>query len=178
MARNDVGRLLKDLDKYAVNVVYNGRAKAAEAVIRDLQAIGPIWTGRFSNSWQITTPTGAVSGGSGARGPARPVVAPALAGGDVRRVLLKGSKPFHITNKAAYADQASDLAPFKPSGVVPEPMVGNFVMEEGTRPRGGLRGELIGEGVNVSTAKLDWFTTYAQGGQLDKTVERVMRKFG
>lgn len=176
MARNQIWELLKDLDTLAVSLGYNGPAKAAESVISDLQAVGPIWTGKFSNSWQITTPTGVISGGTGAVGPAKPVGAPLLKGKDFARIVSAGARPFRIHNTTNYADQATDLAPFRPTGRVPDPMVGNFVMEQGTRPEGGLRGELIGEGINVSTAKLDWFTNYAGGGQLDKTVARAMRK--
>ena len=177
MAKNAIWDLLKDLDTLAVSGLYNGPAQAAEQTIKDLQALGPVWTGKFSNSWRITTPTGVTSGGNGEVGPAQPVGAPLLSGKDFARVVSAGSKPFKVTNTASYADQATDLAPFKkPPGEVPDPQVDNFVVEEGDRPEGGLRGELIGEGVNLSTAELNWFVTYVEGGQLAKTVERTMNK--
>jgi hypothetical protein len=177
MARNQLGELAQFLDRASVNLLYRGRAKAAEDVVQDLQRLGPGWSGRFSNSWRISTPTGTQTGGTGQPGEPVPVQAPTLTGKDVRSKLL--GSPFKIDNTSPYADIATDLKPgkFIDPGIKPvkEPV------SRGERNRS-IRGEPYPksgpnlEGPNRATAPIDWFTDYAKGGQLDKTVERAMGK--
>ena len=177
MAKNAFDELSRWGDRVAVNLLYKGRARAAEQVVAELQELGPRWSGKFSNSWRISTPTGSTSGGTGQTGDPVPVKAPELSGADVRTKLL--GSPFKIDNTVSYADVATDLATgdFENPGKPPlKPAV------RGTRAKG-IRGEpwpvadVQGtQGPNRATAPLDWFTAFAGGGTLDKVVERAMRQ--
>ena len=177
MAKNGFDELARWADRAAVNLLYKGRAKAAEAVISDLQEIGPRWSGRFSNSWRISTPTGTQSGGSGQKGNPVPVKAPSLTGADVRTKLL--GSPFKIDNTASYAGVATDKETGKFENPKEKPLK---EISYGDR-KTGIRGEPYPNpgsprvsGPNRATAPLDWFSTYVDGGALDKTVEKAMGK--
>jgi len=176
MAGNGFKELLRWADRAAVNALYSSRARAAEDVIKDLQERGQLWSGKFSNSWRISTPTGTQSGVLGQQTPPRPVQAPSLTGADVRTKLL--GSPFEVDNVADYADIACDLKPgnFEDPGIAPlkEPSYGN--RERGIRGEPWPVPESRGvDGPNRSTAPLDWFTTYVDGGEMDRTIERAMR---
>jgi hypothetical protein len=167
---------LEEIDRIAVSALYNSRAVAAENVVKDLQRLGPAWTGKFSNSWQIETAT-ASSGGTGAEGPPQPVKAPRVSGRDVNANLL--GSPFKLKNTAPYADIACDLK----VGEFRDPGTDAIKPIARGRRSGGLRGEPwpkgsgpSGSGPNRSTAELDWFVTYTEGGSLQKTVDRAMKK--
>lgn len=176
MAKNGFFELARWADRAAVNLLYNGRAKAAEAVISDLQERGPLWSGQFANSWRISTPTGTQSGGSGQQTAPVPVKAPSLTGADVRTKIL--GSPFKIDNVADYADVACDLKPgtFEDPGIAPlkEPSYGN--RENSIRgepwPVPSTRGV---DGGNRATAPLDWFSTYVDGGEMDRTIDHAMK---
>jgi hypothetical protein len=177
MAKNNLRELARWADRAAVNILYSGRARAAEKVVADLQEHGPAWSGQFSNSWRISTPTGSISGGSGQTGNPVPVKAPELTGADVRTKLL--GSPFKIDNTADYADVACDLKPgdFENPGTSPLKPVSRGNRVQGIRgepwPTPNVRGT---QGPNRATAPLDWFTTYVEGGSLDKAVEQAMNK--
>lgn len=175
MAKNGFEELARWADRAAVNLLYKGRAKAAENVIADLQELGPAWTGRFSNSWRISTPTGNQSGGSGQKGQPVPVKAPSLTGADVRTKLL--GSPFRIDNTADYADVATD----KKEGKFINPKEKPIKEVSYGKRDNDIRGEPYPnpssrgtKGPNRATAPLDWFETYVKGGALDKTVEKAM----
>ena len=175
MAQNGFKELLRWADRAAVNALYSSRAKAAENVVKDLQDRGPLWSGKFSNSWRISTPTGTQSGGSGQQTAPKPVKAPSLTGADVRTKLL--GSPFKVDNVASYAEIACDLEPgeFIDPGIAPlkEPSYG--VRERGIRgePWPGSKGV---SGPNRATAPINWFVTYVEGGEMDRTIERAMRR--
>ena len=179
MAKNDFKKLVKWADRAAVNLLYEGRAKAAEAVITDLQKLGPIWTGQFSNSWRLNTSIGSKSGGSGQKGQPVPVKAPSLSGADVRNKLL--GSPFSVDNTANYAGIATDKETGKFINPNEKPLNQDRV-SYGNRSRG-FRGEPYPnagskgiEGPNRATAPLDWFENYLKGGGVDKAVEKAMNK--
>jgi len=172
MARNGVWNMLKELDRVAATTVYNGPKRAAERVVRELQERGPAWTGEFSNSWQIKTPT-TVKRGTGAPGNPVPIVTPPLTGRQVTNSI--GSKDkvvFRINNFSSYADIATDMAP------------GTFI-NPGTEPikpfdktgkrQKGIRGLLTGQGGNRRTAPLDWFSIYLKAGAIDKAIQVAMQ---
>jgi hypothetical protein len=172
MARNRIWDAIKELDRVAATTVYNGPKSCAERVVRDLQDRGPAWTGRFSNSWQIAGPD-KTSKGTGTQGNPVPIYTPPISGLQATRSFLTKNKIlFTISNFAGYADQASDLAPFKASGVPDQTPL--KPIEYGKRPAGGKRGQLSGEGYNRRTAPLDWFSNYVRGGALDKAVQLTM----
>jgi hypothetical protein len=177
MAKNAFDELSRWGDRVAVNLLYKGRARAAEQVVAELQELGPRWSGKFSNSWRISTPTGTTAGGTGQEGNPVPVKAPELSGADVRTKLF--GSPFRVDNTASYADVATDLATgdFENPGKPALKPVSRGNRTKGIRgepwPVPGTRGT---QGPNRATAPLDWFTTYVDGGSLDKAIEKAMRQ--
>lgn len=168
---------IDELGRVFATTAYNGPKSVAEKLVRDLQESGPSWTGRFSNSWKIETPS-RVSKGSGNAGPPQPLYTPSLSAIEVARsVATKNKIVFTVSNFSPYAYQATDLAPFRPTTLKDEtkdetplkPIEG-----VGKRPPGGKRGELSGPGGNRRTAPLNWFTKYNRAGNLDKTVQLKM----
>lgn len=175
MARNGIGKLLQELDRVAATAVYNGPKSVAERIVRELQAAGPAWSGQFSNSWQITTPT-TVKGGTGAPGKPVPIYTPPLTGRQVTRSFLtKNRIVFTVSNFSPYADIATDQAP----GAFINPGTESIkpVDKTGKRQKG-LRGLLTGNGGNRRTAPFDWFTIYTKAGSVDRAVEITMRQSG
>jgi hypothetical protein len=171
MARNGIWNLVKELDRVAATTVYNGPKAAAERIVRDLQDRGPAWSGSFSNSWQIQTPTTTVRG-SGSAGQPQPIYTPSITGKQVvTSFLTKNKVVFTISNYAPYADIATDMEP----GVFINP--GTTPLKPVTRGKRqqGLRGLLKGSGGNSRTAPFDWFSLYLKGGAIDKTIEIAMR---
>ena len=169
MLRNEIGRLLQNADRFGTAFFSRAPAAAAEKVVAELQERGPAWTGRFSNSWQISSESRVVSG-TGHEGRPQKLSAPLLSG---RELLFKPVVKYTISNFASgpqgpYALVAMDLqeGTFINPGTPPlKPF------DRGTRTSG-IRGQLTASatGPNRRTAPLDWFSTYVQGGQIDKAV--------
>jgi len=162
---NELERLGENLDRLAVAAFSRGPARAAEEIVVDLQEAGPVWSGRFPNSWQIDTNDGRKTVGTGAAGYPQRLYAPLLSG----RSFVGDDIKYTISNFAPYADEARDLA----EGIFIDP--GTTPLKEydrGTRVSG-YRGDLIGndEGPNRSTAPLDWYTTYVRGGAIDRQIK-------
>lgn len=172
MARNGLPKLLQELDRVAATTLYNGPKRAAEKIIRDLQERGPAWSGEFSNSWQIQTPT-TTARGTGAPGKPVQVVAPVLTGRQVTKsFFLKDKLVFTISNFAPHADIATDVTP----GVFIDPGTDPIKpIDKVGRRQKGIRGLLSGSGGNQRTAPLDWFSLYVKGGQIDKTISIAMK---
>jgi hypothetical protein len=168
MARNELQRLAQNIDRFAVAAFSRGPAAAAEKVVIDLQKAGPVWTGRFANSWQIASESRVVAG-TGAPGQPQPIGAPLLSG---RELLFKPVVKYTISNFATgpqgpYALQAMDLEP----GVFINPGSSPLKPTQQGIRTDGIRGNLTGtQGPNRITAPLDWFTTYIRGGVIDRTV--------
>jgi hypothetical protein len=162
---NELDRLVENIDRIAVAAFSRGPARAAEEIVIDLQEAGPVWSGRFANSWQIETTDGRRTSGSGSPGLPQRVPAPLLSG----RGFAFDDSVYTISNFSTYADQARDLA----EGRYIDP--GTTPLKEydrGTRVSG-IRGDLIGddEGPNRSTAPLDWYATYLRGGAIDRRIK-------
>lgn len=169
MARNELQRLAQNLDRFAVAAFSRGPAAAAEKVVAELQDAGPAWTGRFSNSWQIASESRVVSG-SGNEGRPQKISAPLLSG---KELLFKPQIKYTILNFATgpqgpYAMQAMDLE----EGIFINPGTPPLKPADRGSRTSGIRGQLTvsGEGPNRRTAPLDWFTTYLNGGAIDRTV--------
>jgi len=169
MAGGQLDRLLGNLDRFATAAFSRAPATAAEKTVADLQERGPIWTGRFSNSWQIASESRVVSG-SGQPGWPQKISAPLLSG---RELVFKPVVKYTISNFATgpqgpYALQAMDLA----EGTFINP--GTPPLKDARRGKrvSGIRGDIpLGtKGSNRSTAPLNWFNDYVQGGYLDRTV--------
>ena len=181
MARNQLNELLQDLDSLAVNLAFNGPARAAEEMIKDLQEESPAWTGKFRNSWFIQSPDGKKTGGGGQEGEAIAVQAPKLSGAQVGKAFLQkligsssdSSRLFTIGNSAPYADQATDLEPFRPDEDLPVRKTKSKFQKFGVRTSGAMRGDVKGRGGNSSSAPLDWFSNYHGSGKADEAVKRA-----
>lgn len=174
-------QLLRDFDKVSASLTLAGPTLCAQQIVKDLQKIGPRWTGQFSNSWQIRGPQGQTAKGTGQPGQPQEIAftsAP-FTGVQAMRTLYRtfattNKVVFTISNFSRYADEARDLAPsrdpFRFPGTQPlkQPVV------RGTRVSG-IRGDVEpGRGNNRSTAILDWYTTYLGGGQVNKTIQVTM----
>lgn len=162
---NELDRLGKNLDRIAVAAFSRGPARAAEEIVVDLQEAGPVWSGKFSNSWEISTSDGRRTAGTGAPGLPRRIPAPLLSG----RGFAFDENKYVISNFSSYADAARDLVESDYIDPGTDPIK---EYERGTRVSG-YRGDLIGddEGPNRSTAPLDWYTTYLRGGQIDRRIK-------
>ena len=142
-------------------------ARSAQGVVKDLQELGPSWSGEFSNSWEIATES-KVSSGTGAPGSPQRLLAPILT---VDQFKFKPQIKYYIANKAPHADVALDLVEGKYIYPGFEP---NKQAQSGKRVSG-FRGDLaLGQGSNRRTAPLDWYATYVQGGRLDKAISLYM----
>lgn len=171
MARNDLPRMIRDMRNASAQAAYNGPARAAENVVRELQVKGPGWTGRFSNSWSIKTPI-TTAAGSESAGEAKKVAVPRLSGEQTRRLFRNNTAVFSVYNTASYAGIAVD----KEQGVfvrVGEPI--KPVEKTGTRADG-IRGRLQGAGGNSRTAPYNWYSVYVLGGAMDKTISTTLSR--
>jgi len=166
--RNDFIKLAEKLEAAVLAPLILGAARSAQAVVKDLQELGPAWSGEFSNSWEIATES-KVSSGSGSPGLPQRLLAPILTPKEYK---FKPEVKYYIANKAPHADVALDLveSTYRYPGFDPikEPERGNRVS--------GTRGDLSlqADGPNRRTAPLDWYTTYLRGGRIDKTVSLYM----
>lgn len=167
MARNDLKKLAENLDRLATAAFSRGPAKAAEQVVSQLQKAGPNWSGAFGNSWVIASGSRQTEG-SGSAGALQKLSAPLLTG---RELIFKPEIKYTVFNKSPYADYAMDLKEgyFWPPKNKLDPQ--GKVVKYGGRLNPSRRGELSGQGGARSTANLDWFSTYVNGGQLDRTVQ-------
>ena len=172
MARNEIPKLIARIKVVSETVSYTAPARATEKVVKTLQDIGPRWTGLYSNSHVIDAKQfGLLAVGSGQQGNPSPIVfngRPSRT--SVKKALATGKSVFLIGNDAPYANQATDLEPFRPERFTSEPPL--KPVREGIRDVfRGLR-TITDEGFNNETAPLDWFTDYAQkGGKMQKEVE-------
>tara|TARA_R100001224_G_C3993639_1_gene140154 strand:- start:163 stop:759 length:597 start_codon:yes stop_codon:yes gene_type:complete len=197
MAKNELLRLIENLDRIGSSLVISGPSRVAKRTISELQQAGPSWTGKFSNSWAIETPDGRDYKGDGAAGEPRPIKLPAglLTG----RQNLRGSLPIKnravttIYNFSDWVEQATDRKKdfFSRPTETPQTALGlrKWEIHQGDsgRPMPGKRGDVPGPlgrmdtGKDSRTAELDWFENYNNGGHLDRAVtieiDKIMREF-
>ena len=155
-----------------------GVAQSAQGVVRELQDKGPAWSGEFANSWEIASAS-QVTSGSGATGAPQRLSAPILTVDEFKR---PPEVKYYIANKAPHADYALDLREgrFSPSESFKQrdpAAASGKTIRSGSRPTGShKRGDLSGngEGNATSSADLDWYSTYVQGGQLNKSISLYM----
>jgi len=163
---------LQEIDRIAATTAYNGPKAAAERIVREMQQAGPSWTGKFSNSWQIQTPTRLVQG-SGSPGEPQPIRTPSVTGQEVtRNVLLNDNVVFTISNFAEHALEAIDAIEHdrayyaRRKTRAPQTQLGlsKWQLIDEPRRKTSVRGQIGGgeQGQDSSrTAPLDWFATYA-----------------
>ena len=160
--RDDVRNLPKDL-RELVNLI--SRSAAVE-LMNDLAEAGPEWTGEFQDSW-IAVPMG--TGASGSTGGGYPYDL-----NDVPKLSTSIKETarvnkFEIVNTTSYAPYALDL---KEGVFRGEGNPAGEVVAIGSRPVPGLRGDVSGSGGARSTAPLDWYSTYLNGGEAQKALGR------
>ena len=173
-------RFAVQADRMFAEIVAGQALEAAEETVAKLQALGPQWSGEFSNSWKIETRT-QVSAGKGQKTLPITLKAPKPRGRDV----LRGNTWFvRIENTAPYAAVAMDLEEgkfsrkFYPSGPINKSKwdttgggkrVGPAVppMKRGNVSWGS-------NGTASRTADLDWFANFKRGGSLKRILtERI-----
>ena len=180
--RNGLPIFLKELDRWAASVAYTGPLNAAQETVGKLQKKGPVWTGEYSNSWQIT---GAGRTSSGTKQPGAPakIKVPRLSGKSVTRALLgKDRISFSIVNTADHKGYAEDKVPGRFRRFIPEPIADGrkwVQTDTGRKPGETLRYDIGGgseESVSSRTAPVDWLTKFEKGGELNKTVKIELDK--
>ena len=158
------GQLRRDLGRKTQSAARH----AAAEIMNDLAEAGPVWSGRFANSWVADAPCE----GAGPDGTYPYTIRDTARLPDTIKAVERNPKLI-IKNTTDYALQAMDLEEgyFRPIG---EPK--GKVVSEGKR-YGGKRGQVSddGEGKARSTAKLDWFNDYISGGGLAKSLGKGVK---
>lgn len=182
-----------ELARYRKNIE-NSATREAEAKLRRTTALmvqafaveamnglaqaGPAWTGEFSQSWVFgaegfSAGYGLTAGARNGIGRYNKNDAP------LRRIesdLKQGKTIFQLVNTSEHASIAIDSEPakFSPPPDAPDPV--KIPVEYGTgrpkneHPRWELRNK-SGENITSQiTAERDWFSTYINGGQLQKNL--------
>ncbi len=140
---------------------------AAVEIMNDLAEAGPNWSGRFRNSWVADAPGSAV--GRTAKYP--------YSIRDVAKlkdtVAATNQKvKLRVYNTTDYALIAQDLVEGE---FIKKGQPKGKVVAEGKRRRP-IRGDVQnGPGNSQSTAPLDWFLSYIDGGGLAKSLESGVR---
>lgn len=152
------------------DAAFTALRNAAKEVVNDLAAISPDWSGEFKNKWYVETADGKRGvKPSGEDGKYNLWNIPLLKtkGRNARGQLTSsvpstGKVELLIGNSSPYAQEAMDLIPgdFRYPGFEPK----GQVVARGKR-QDNIRGKIKqGRGSNRSTAELDWFSTYMEGG--------------
>ena len=166
--RNDVRNLGTD----ALAAINLATRTAAVEIMNDLGKRGPAYTGEFRDSW-VAVPVGTgASGNAGGEYPYQISDVPELP--ITRREVARAVK-FSIENTQPYAEYALDL---KEGYFYPPDEFGPLkpVVKEGGRDGGPTkRGDVSGAGQAKSTAELDWYVNYINGGGLQKALEKGVK---
>ena len=149
MARRTTFKL-PGLRTWVDNIKNEVSKEASEQIVRDLQVVGPFWSGTFANSWVIRS--GDVRISATTPPPSAILVAPKS-----RRYVKveapepKGRKSVYLTigNTTSYRDLAMDLDPGR------------------RRWRGGEP---------PNTAPQDWYRSYVEGGNLRLTLQQATKR--
>jgi hypothetical protein len=156
----------------AYNYVNNLARSSAKEIMNGLAEAGPEWSGEFKDSWVAFAASGGAGGG---QYPYQLSDIPKLPA--TKKETQRATK-FTIKNIAAHAPIALDLVSlpreaFRYPGYGPA----GDIVARGTRPEVGKRGDVSsgGKGNSRSTAPLDWYPLYAQGGKMQKALERGVR---
>lgn len=188
-ARNGFLNMIRDLDRFTSSLLLAGPTLAAERIVTELQQAGPSWTGKFSNSWQITGPQGQTVRGDGAEGEPRPIrfMSAPYTGQQALRTSIRTTFTtdkiiYTISNFSPYADEATDMVQSVFLRPTPEPQtqLGKRKWESSAAGRynPSLRWQIgtnsASETGSSRTADQDWLTRYARDGRLDRAVTIAM----
>jgi hypothetical protein len=168
----------KQLDMVVSSTVTAGPLRAAHRVVTELQEEGPSWTGRFSNSWGVSTFDGRSYQGDGAPGEPRRLNIPLLTGRQaIKAGFAKDRVVYTVFNFSPWVGQAVDFEQdrFSRPTETPQTQLGlsKWEVSSNSRRSQGLRGDIYSGppgGQASRTAPLDWFTKYATSGKLDRSV--------
>ena len=165
---------LSELEKDLRTKVNKSIRTVARNIMNDLAEAGPVWGGEFRDSWVARAAS--TGQANAATYPYKLSDVPEL---PITSREMKRVTKFTIENEAPYAPIALDLAapsesdPFIYPGYGPE----GDIVSRGVRPEGGRRGEIgRGRGNNRSTAPLDWYTTYARGGKMNRASKKGVKE--
>lgn len=174
-----IEKMSDDIRNAAVDALRN----AAKEVLNDLGTASPNWSGIFRDSWYVETFDGKQAtkvGGENGKYNLFNIPQLKTQGRNARGQFAKavpisrGKIELFIGNFSPYATQAMDLEPYEypilEKGEKLPPPKGS-IFARGYRPKGGMRGEVYEPGFgddanppNTSTAPLDWYSTYMEGG--------------
>ena len=162
--------LERDLLRDAYAWVNSAARNSAKEIMNGLAEAGPEWGGEFKDSWVAHSPSAGSKGGSY---PYTLRDIPKLSA--TKREATRVTK-FIIENVADHAAIALDLVDvpreqFRYPGYGPQ----GDVVARGSRPEDGRRGDVSGSGNSRSTAPLDWYPLFTQGGKMQKALERGVR---
>jgi len=166
--RRDAKRMTDEM----IDEVNQGIRGAALEIINELAELGPNWDGNFIDEW-VAMPLG--NGASGGGGDVYPYSIDHIPELSIDKKEAGRVKKFEIVNQSEYAPYALDLiqgrfSPHFANNATPN----KAPVETGKRDhtRETFRGELTSDsGQGQSTAELDWYTTYINGGGLDKSLK-------
>jgi hypothetical protein len=163
--------VLRDLERDAYNWANNLARSAAKEIMNGLADAGPNWSGEFQDSWVASAASGGSSGG------AYPYTLSDIPKLPATKRETQRVTKFVIQNLAPHAAIALDLVDvpreqFRYPGFSPQ----GDVVARGNRPENGKRGAIEpGTGNARSTAPLDWYPLFADGGKMQKALERGVR---
>jgi hypothetical protein len=162
--RNDVRNLGPD----ALNAINQACRHAAVEIMNDLGRLGPAYTGNFRDSW-LAIPVG--QGASGTAGGDYPYQISDVPNLSLTRREVGRVTKFTIENTQPYAAIALDLEegyfyPPDEFGPIKKPV------QEGNRATGPTKRGAVtsGTGEAKSTAELDWYVNYINGGGMQKAL--------
>lgn len=167
--RQDVRNLVPD----ALDAINQATRLAAVEIMNDLGKLGPAYSGEFRDSW-VAIPIG--SGASGRTGGEYPYQISDIPELSLSRREVARATKFTIENTQPYAEYALDL---KEGRFYPPDEFGplKIPVAEGSRASGlTKRGDVkTGDGEAKSTAELDWYVNYVNGGGLTNALERGVK---
>ena len=190
--KNPFKKILKDVNMAASIIAFDGPLDAAEKIVEELQDAGPSWSGRYSNSWEIEA-NGNTNKGNGNKGNPRRIKSPRFSQSEMKKLAKAGRDvPVNIRNFSPDKGYAQDelIGRFRRGkvkrtgkiiGDAPYSRTGREKLEQVGAGRGGetLRYEIGGgdsKYVSSRTAPQNWFGTYKEGGQLQKTIKLSMNR--
>jgi hypothetical protein len=164
---NDLRNMAPDIRKAAGEAL----REATRLIIKELQEEGPAYSGKFKTKWY-----------SQVEGRGNKVFAAVGVPRFTDKELKRGAPTILIGNTSPYAQEAMDLVPGRfirqEEGPVKTPVA---VGVRFGRMRGQVKeqstDEIIDSGKRpaVSTAQLDWYSTYMEGGRFGKAFKQGAR---
>ena len=153
--------------------INDGVRNAAVQVMNDLAEKGPVWSGKFRDSWIAISKQKEGASASNGSFPYNLNNVPQLSLKQKEQV-----KKIEITNTSKWAKYALDLVEgrFFPPKEQPDPK--GEIVKSGKRDITSttFRGDISsGDGKAKITAPLDWYSTYLKGGEFKQSLEEGLK---